>query len=112
MVLTAASRWFLSRSQAATTWQSFSFKKASVLPGPCIPQPTTPRVTRSDGAACAPRPSALAGMIVGAATANPVAAIKRRRLMPDLAGGFFICLITPDFLVQRENKIEGTNLPP
>jgi hypothetical protein len=87
------------------TWQSFNFKKASVFEGPCIPHPTTPSVTRSEGAAWAPRPSALAGMIVGAATANPVAAIKRRRLMPDLAEGFFIFLITPDFLCQRENKI-------
>src|SRR5579864_2793651 len=94
MVLTAAWRWFLSRSQAATTWQSLSLRNSPVLPGPCIPQPTTPRVTRSEGAAFASCPNALAGIMVGAAIASPVAARKRRRFIPILREGLFIAIYT------------------
>src|SRR4030095_15355074 len=64
--------------------------KASVLAGPCIPHPTTPIVIRPEGAVDPSAPSALAGIRVGAAIANPVAARKRRRLMPLFGGTIFI----------------------
>src|SRR5436190_5588602 len=79
MAFTDAARWFLSMLQVATTWQSASFMKLPVLPGACMPQPTTPMVMRSEGAGRPSAPRALAGMIVGAAMAVAVVAIKRRR---------------------------------
>src|SRR6185436_17863425 len=79
MAYTEAARWFLSMLHVATTWQSGSLMKLPVLPGPCMPQPTTPMVMRSEGAGRPSAPSALAGMMVGAATAAAVLAIKRRR---------------------------------
>src|SRR5262245_48066090 len=79
MAFTEAARWFLSMLHVATTWQSGSLMKLPVLPGPCMPQPTTPMVMRSEGAGRPSAPSALAGMMVGAATAAAVLAIKRRR---------------------------------
>src|SRR5437764_7475159 len=79
MAFTDAARCFLSMLQVATTWQSDSRMKFPVLLGPCMPQPTTPMVMRSEGAGRPSAPSALAGMIVGAATAAAVVAIKRRR---------------------------------
>src|SRR5437667_12247921 len=79
MAFTDAARWFLSMLHDATTWQSASLMKLPVLLGACMPQPPTPMVMRSDGAGRPCAPSALAGMMVGAATAAAVVAIKRRR---------------------------------
>src|ERR1044072_8620451 len=79
MAFTDAARWFLSMLHVATTWQSASLMKLPVLPGPCMPQPTTPMVMRSEGAGRPSAPRALAGMMVGAATATAVRAIKWRR---------------------------------
>src|ERR1041385_8163620 len=79
MAFTDDARCFLSMLHVATTWQSASRMKLPVLPGACMPQPTTPMVMRSEGAVCPSAPSALAGMMVGAATAAAVVAIKRRR---------------------------------
>src|SRR5690349_13793207 len=73
-------------------------RKASVLPGPCIPHPTTPRVTRSEA------PKTEEGMMVGAANAKLVAARKRRRLMPVLRSDFFIKVMTPDCPTKFEQK--------
>jgi hypothetical protein len=53
-------------------------------------------VTRSDGAVLPSAPKAEAGMMVGAAKANPVAARKRRRLIPQVRSDFFISLMTPE----------------
>src|SRR5438105_15019806 len=101
----AACKWFLSKSQAVSTWQSFSARKASVLLGPCMPQPTTPSVIRSEGAVAPPRPSALAGMSVGAARAAPVRARKWRRLIPESFEECFMQLLTPEPQAEFENKI-------
>src|SRR5690242_15000450 len=90
MGFSALARWFWSRSHAATTWQSGKARNALVLLGPCMPQPTTPRVTRSDGAFLPPRPSALRGTNVGRAMAAPAAVRKWRRLTLALNEGFFI----------------------
>src|SRR5437870_4941383 len=79
MAFTEAWRWFLSMLHDATTWQSASLMKLPVLLGACMPQPTTPMVMRSEGAGRPSAPSALAGMMVGAATAAAAVAIKRRR---------------------------------
>src|SRR6185295_4885519 len=79
MAFTEAARWFLSMLHVATTWQSGSLMKLPVLLGPCMPQPTTPMVMRSEGAGRPSAPNALAGMMDGAATAAAVVAIKRRR---------------------------------
>src|SRR6266705_3267770 len=76
--------------QVATTWQSALPRKARGLLGPCIPQPTTPIVMRLDGAVAPPRPKALAGMIVGAAAAMPVSAIKCLRVSLELREVVFI----------------------
>src|SRR5204862_6964712 len=76
--------------QVATTWQSALPRKARVLLGPCIPQPTTPIVMRLDGAVAPPRPKALAGMIVGAAAAMPVSAIKCLRVILEVREVVFI----------------------
>src|SRR5256885_1488984 len=86
MALTEAARWFLSMLHVATTWQSGSLMKLPVLPGPCMPQPTTPMEMRSEGAGRPSAPSALAGMMVGAARAAAVLAIKRRREIFRLIG--------------------------
>src|SRR5437667_4678748 len=79
MAFTDAARWFLSMLHDATTWQSASLMKLPVLLGACMPQPTTPMVMRSEGAGRPSAPSALAGMMVGAAMAAAAVAIKRRR---------------------------------
>ena len=63
-----------------------------MLPGPCMPQPTTPTTMRSEGAALPSRPKALAGMMVGAARARLVAARNRRRLIPELKEDSFMGL--------------------
>src|SRR5206468_6889498 len=55
-----------------------------------MPQPTIPTTMRSDGAGWSSLPRALAGMIVGAATAAAVAAINRRREIPGADGEVFI----------------------
>src|SRR6185369_6021825 len=110
ILLTAAWRWFLSRSQAATTWHSLMPRNASVLPGPCMPQPTTPSVTRSDGAVLPFAPSADDGMRLGAARAKPVAARKRRRLIPEVSSNFVISVMTPDPPMEFENKMHDSLL--
>src|ERR1041385_2854008 len=79
MAFTDDARCFLSMLHVAITWQSASFMKLPVLLGACMPQPTTPMVMRSEGAGRPSAPRALAGMMVGAATAAAVVAIKRRR---------------------------------
>src|SRR5882724_11396213 len=84
---TALLRWSLSRSQAATIWQSGRPRKLLVLPGPCMPQPTTPMVMRFEGAAW---PKILEGTITGALRASPVTPRKRRRLMVDFKDAFFM----------------------
>ena len=99
----------MSRSHAATTWVSFRFSNSFVLPGPCMPQPTTPTTMRSEGLLRAPRPNALAGMIAGATTANAVAARKRRRLRPELSIEFFMEVMTPERAAGFENKMKGGN---
>ena len=48
---------------------SFRPRSSFVLPGPCMPQPTTPTTMRSEGLLRPSWPRALAGMMVGAATA-------------------------------------------
>lgn len=54
-----------------------------------MPQPTTPKVTRSEGFALRPCAVAVLTMIFGTANAAiPAAAIKRRRLSPELDGVF------------------------
>src|SRR5262245_1295294 len=81
---------------------------APVLDGPCIPHPTTPMVIRSDGAGFPSAPSALAGMMVGAATASPAAARKRRRLIPGLKEeqeNCFMHVRTPDPGPKFEEKM-------
>ena len=56
-------------------------RKASVLPGPCMPQPTTPMVMRSDGAAPPPAMAREPVIRVGAArAAMPVKVRNFRRL--------------------------------
>src|SRR5256885_12712145 len=97
MAFTDASRCFLSMLQVATTWQSDSLMKLPVLLGPCMPQPTTPIVMRSDGAGRPFAPRALAGMIVGAAMAVAVVAIKRRREIFETDREVFMRIIMPNF---------------
>src|SRR5689334_13639309 len=81
--------------------------KFPVLPGPCMPQPTTPMVIRSDGAGRPSAPRALAGMIVGTAMAAAVVVIKRRReiLTDELEG--FIAATLPHRPVPCEQKKHG-----
>src|SRR2546426_3850202 len=55
-----------------------------------MPQPTIPTTMRSDGAGWSSLPRALAGMMVGAATAAAVAAINRRREILAADGEVFI----------------------
>src|SRR5437016_8726518 len=55
-----------------------------------MPQPTIPTTMRSDGAGWSSLPRALAGMMVGAATAAAVAAINRRREILGADGEVFI----------------------
>src|SRR5438128_9413653 len=55
-----------------------------------LPQPTPPKVMRSDGAGLSARPSALAGTSVGAAIAALAVARKRRREIPELCKVFII----------------------
>src|ERR1039457_3641106 len=84
MVSSAVWRWFLSKSHAATTWTSLRPRSSLVLPGPCMPQPTTPTEMRPEGAGRLLLLVAQEENSVGAATANPVAARKWRREIPDL----------------------------
>src|SRR6478609_4010604 len=105
MVLRERWRWFLSMLALATTWQSDCRRKLPVLLGPCIPHPTTPMVIRSDGAGRPSAPSALAGIIVGAASTVPVTARKWRRLIRDSEEGFIdknVARARDDILVQSE----------
>src|SRR5580658_5433762 len=69
MVPTAACSAFLSRSHAATIWQSGCFKKTSVLAGPIMPQPITPMVMRSEAGARPARANALRESTAAAAAA-------------------------------------------
>jgi len=91
--------------------------KLPVLPGPCMPQPTTPMVIRFEGDGRPSAPKALAGMKVGAANAKPVAARKRRRLMPEFSEGVFIDALglrgrPPDFEKKDVNRLRvGSDLP-
>jgi hypothetical protein len=61
-----------------------------------MPQPTMPMVMRSEGAARPARFVAQEENRVGAASARPVAARKRRRLRPKFGEEFFMDLITPE----------------
>src|SRR5436190_1533773 len=96
--------------QVATTWQSGSFRNSPVFEGPCMPQPTTPMVMRSEGAA---RPE---DRMAGAAmTAAPVVAMKRRRFMPAAAEDeteavfcFIVCLSIHLAEVRRQNVQFGS----
>src|SRR2546430_15992769 len=88
--------------QVATTWQSDSLMKLPVLLGPCMPQPTTPIVMRSDGAGRPSAPRALAGMIVGAATAAAAVAMKRRREILGADSEVFIMHNLPNGAPARE----------
>src|SRR5262245_50995311 len=112
MVSSAACKWFLSRSQAATTWQSLKPRKASVLPGPIMPQPTTPMVIRSEGAVVPARPKALAGMMVGTAMAAPVAARKRRREMGVLNDDFIVVQFGQNIDAEASRKFRGAQAVP
>src|SRR6266567_8417437 len=76
MVPTAVCRWSLCRSQAATTWQSFSARKFLVLLGPIMPQPTTPMVMRFEAEGRAEPAQAVRGMMAAA----PAALRKSRRV--------------------------------
>src|SRR5688500_14999822 len=63
-------------SQAATIWQSDSWRKLLVFPGPIMPQPKTAMVMRLDGAFC---PKTREGTMVGNPRATaPVARNCRR----------------------------------
>src|SRR6266498_3418770 len=106
MALTDASRCFLSTLQVATTWQSGSLMKFPVFPGPCMHQQTTPIVMRSEGAGRPSAPRALAGMMVGAATAAAVVAIKRRREILEF-GGFTKSYHAPLTVRVRAKKCVG-----
>src|SRR5215469_9430108 len=81
-------------SHAATTWQSDSVRKASVLPGPCQPIPITPRLMRLFGEVpllCAARVGRTAGRIaaVPAVFRNWRRLNERRAdLKPDFSGMF------------------------
>src|SRR5439155_10587024 len=86
MASTACLSGRLSRSQAATTWQSFSAIRPRVLSGPIIPQPTMPMTMRSEGAGRPSLPRALEGINVGAATAAALVAMKRRREILEIEG--------------------------
>src|SRR6185369_5035720 len=110
MAFTEDARWFLSMLHVATTWQSASRMKLPVLPGPCMPQPTTPMVMRSDGAGRPSAPSALAGMMVGAATAAAAVAIKRRR---EILGsmGFMAKYYAQPAIRVRVKMLSGLNCP-
>src|SRR6266536_831354 len=77
--------------------------KLPVLPGACMPQPTTPMVMRSEGAGRPSAPSVLAGMIVGAATAAAVVAINRRREILGLIG------FMTDYYAQSANCARAKN---
>src|SRR5436305_13182302 len=77
MVSTAAWRCCLSRSQAATTWQSDCSRKDLVLAGPIIPQPITPMVMRSEAGGRPPQAQVVRGRVTAAA---PAAAINFLRL--------------------------------
>jgi hypothetical protein len=55
-----------------------------------MPQPTTPMVIRFEGAGLSSRPNALAGMIVGTASASPAVARKWRRLIPEPRADIFM----------------------
>src|SRR5207302_11422576 len=101
---TDASRCFLSMLQVATTWQSDSLMKFSVLLGPCMPQPTTPIVMRSDGAGRPFAPRALAGMIVGAAMAAAVVVMNWRREILESDKEVFMRIILPHWQSPREQK--------
>src|ERR1044072_948847 len=102
MAFTDDARCFLSMLHVATTWQSASRMKFPVLLGACIPQPTTPMVMRSEGAGRPSAPSALAGMMVGAATAAAVLAMKRRREIFGMMG--FITSYYADFPIRVRVK--------
>src|SRR5262245_61461020 len=110
MAFTDAARWFLSMLHVATTWQSASLMKLPVLLGPCMPQPTTPMVMRSEGAGRPSAPSALAGMMVGAATAAAAVAIKRRREILGLIGFMAGYYAHPPIRV-RVKILSGLNCP-
>src|SRR6266481_6006400 len=109
MAFTDAARWFLSMLHVATTWQSGSLMKLPVLLGPCIPQPTMPMVMRSEGAGRPSAPSALAGMMVGAATATAVVAIKRRREFRGCPGLYFPWVLVKFALIPGRNALPAEN---
>lgn len=52
-----------------TTWTRFSLRNAGLVVVATVPMPMQATLTRPDGAGRPPRPSALAGMMVGADTA-------------------------------------------
>src|ERR1043166_3818435 len=111
MAFTDAARCFLSMLHVATTWQSGSLMKLPVLLGPCMPQPTTPMVMRSEGAGRPSAPSALAGIMVGAVTAAAVVAMKRRREIFGLIG--FMILYRAQFaaFVRAKNGVRPHPVP-
>src|SRR5580704_8930709 len=98
MVSTALFRWFLSRSQAATMWQSSSTRNDLVLLGPCMPQPTMPMVILPDGVVLPLRARTELGRIVGRIMAAP-AAFKNWRRSRRLASG--------DFFMSGQNEVAG-----
>ena len=80
VVSTAVFKWLLSTSQAATTRQSFICRNSRVLPGPCMPQPTTPTAMRCEEAAPLVPPNTRPGTMTGAVSAAPVTTRNCRRL--------------------------------
>ncbi len=105
MVFSAASRRPLSRSHAATIWQSVSLRKLLALLGPIMPQPMTAMVMRLDGAFC---PKTLEGTIVGKPKVAAAAAPDWRNRRREVAVcGVVMKAITrgPDEFLQRQSRL-------
>ena len=63
--------------------------KLRMLPCPCPPSPIQPMVMRSLGATAPPRPSTLAGTIIGAAAPSTNPPVRRRKFRRFMAGFTF-----------------------
>src|ERR1700683_4848509 len=84
---------------------------SSVLLGPCMPQPTTPKVMRSEGGGEPSRPKAEAGMKVGNARAAPAApdTLRKLRRLKRAAEGLPFVIVLPSCAAlvpqnQRKNR--------
>src|ERR1700678_2277538 len=82
MVSTAACRWPVWMSHAATTWQSSCARNALVFAGPIMPHPMTPMVMRFEGLVRPLPEIARAHAPRGSRAVAPATLRKSRRLMP------------------------------